>query len=111
MIASSLRNPLSLKIYQNIRYVNAISKFGQHFEDRELQSLSPDEILSFLTQLTEGNKQLTKHTRYSNLSSFFNFIKNNNDPFFQNPCDNQMIRKLFKITEIPQCKCYGVRQR
>ena len=81
-----------------------ISKFGQHFEDRELQSLSPDEILSFLTQLTEGNKQLTKHTRYSYLSSFFNFIKNNNDPSLQNPCDNQMMRKLFKNTEIPQWK-------
>ena len=81
-----------------------ISKFGQNFGDRELQSLSPDEILSFLTQLTEGNKQLTKHTRYSYLSSFFNFIKNNNDPSLQNPCDNPMMRKLFKISEMPQWK-------
>ncbi|MFH1629901.1 MAG: site-specific integrase [Pseudomonadota bacterium] len=81
-----------------------MTKFGQHFEERELQSLSSDEILSFLTHLTEGNKQLTKHTRYSYLSSFFNFIKNNNDPSLQNPCDNQMMRKLFKNTEIPQWK-------
>ena len=29
-------------------YHPTISKFGQHFEDRELQSLSPDEILPFL---------------------------------------------------------------
>jgi len=57
-----------------------------------------------LTQVTEGNKQLTKHTRYSYLSSFFNFIKNNNDPSLQNPCDNPMMRKLFKISEIPQWK-------
>jgi integrase/recombinase XerD len=69
--------------------------------------LSPDEILSFLTQLTEGNKQLTKHTRYSYLSSFFNFIKNNNEPSLQNPCDNPMMRKLFKISEIPQWKILG----
>jgi len=69
-----------------------------------LQSLSPDEILSFLTQLTEGNKQLTKHTRYSYLSSFFNLIKNNNDSSLQNPRDNPMMRKLFKISEIPQWK-------
>jgi hypothetical protein len=39
-----------------------ISKFGQLFVERDLHSLSQDEILSFLTQLTEGNKQLTKHT-------------------------------------------------
>jgi site-specific recombinase XerD len=85
-------------------YHPTISKFGQLFEDRDLQSLSPDEILSFLTQLTEGNKQLTKHTRYSCLSSFFNFIKNNNDSTLQNPCDNQMMRKLYKNTEIPNGK-------
>jgi integrase len=64
----------------------------------------PRRILSFLTQLTEGNKQLTKHTRYSYLSSFFNFIKNNNDSSLQNPCDNPIMRKLFKISEIPQWK-------
>jgi integrase len=57
-----------------------------------------------LSQLTEGNKQLTKHTRYSYLSSFFNFIKNNNDSTLQNPCDNPMMRKLFKMSEIPQWK-------
>jgi integrase/recombinase XerD len=85
-------------------YHPTISKFDYQFQDRELQSLSPDEILSFLTQVTEGNKQLTKHTRYSYLSSFFNFIKTNNDPSLQNPCDSQMMRKLFKITEIPQWK-------
>ena len=66
--------------------------------------MSPEEILSFLTQLTEGNIQLTKHTRYSYLSSFFNFIKKNSDPSLQNPCDNPMMRKLFKISEIPQWK-------
>jgi len=69
--------------------------------------LSPDEILSFLTQLTEGNKQITNNTRYSYLSSFFNFIKNNNDPSLQNPCDNPIMRKLFKISEIPQWKILG----
>ena len=31
-------------------YYPTIPKFGQQFGDRELQSLSPDEILSFLTR-------------------------------------------------------------
>jgi site-specific recombinase XerD len=87
-------------------YHPTISKFSQHFEDRELQSLSPDEIFPFLTQLTEGNKQLTKNTLYSYHSSFFIFINNNNDPSLQNPCDNQIMRKLFKNTEIPQWKIW-----
>ena len=72
-----------------------------------MQALSPDEILSFLTQLTGGNKQLPKHTRYSYLSSLFNFIKNNNASSLQNPCDNPMMRKLFKMSEIPQWKILG----
>ncbi len=88
-------------------YHPTVSKFGQKFEDRELQSLSPNEILSFLTHLTEGNKQLTKHTRYSYLSSLFNFIKNNNDPSLQNPCGNPIMLKLFKISEIPQWEILG----
>ena len=88
-------------------YHPAISKFGQLFGERELQSLSPDAILSFLTQLTEGNKQLTKHTRYSYLSSFFKFIKSNDESCLLNPCDNPMMRKLFKISEIAQWKILG----
>jgi hypothetical protein len=39
--------------------------------------------------------------------SFFNFTKNNNDPSLQNRCDNPMMRKLFKISEIPQWKILG----
>jgi len=55
-----LQAPIEKKYPQT--YHPTVSKFGQDFRERELQSLSPDEILSFLTQLTEGNKQLTKHT-------------------------------------------------
>jgi integrase/recombinase XerD len=61
-------------------------------------------MVSFLTQLTEGNKQLTKHTRHSYLGSFFDFMKNNNDPSLLNPFDNRMMRRLFKISKIPQWK-------
>ena len=31
-----------------------------------------------------------------NLTSFFNFVKNNIDPDFQNPCDTPIIKKMFK---------------
>ena len=85
-------------------YHPTISKFGQYFEDRDLHSLSPEEIPSFLTQLTAGNEQRTEHSRYSCLSSFFNFIGKKNDSSLRNPCDNPMTRKFFKISEIPQWK-------
>ena len=38
-------------------------KFRDHFIERELDSISSDEILSFLTNLNDTCKQLTKHTR------------------------------------------------
>jgi integrase/recombinase XerD len=51
--------------------------------------------LSFLVGINEGCKQLTKHTRYSYLKAFFNFIRSNLDSQFPNPCDAPMLKKLF----------------
>jgi integrase/recombinase XerD len=34
--------------------------------------------------------------RYAQLSSFFNFIRNNIDPESINPCDSPMIRKIYR---------------
>jgi hypothetical protein len=55
------------------------SRFSDQFGDRELGCISPDEILAFLIQLTEGTKQSTKRLRYCLLSAFFNFIKSSVD--------------------------------
>jgi integrase len=74
-----------------------LSKFSEYFGDRELDSLMSEEILTFLTEFTEGTKQSTKRLRYALLSSFFNFIRNPIDPEFQNPCDTPMLRKLFRV--------------
>lgn len=84
----------TIRAYQVI-----LLKFSHQFDGRELRSLSSEEVLSFLTQITEGNNQLTKRTRYAYLSAFFNFIKNNIDPDFKNPCDTPMLKKLFRPSE------------
>jgi hypothetical protein len=54
-----------------------LAKFGDHFPDKELNSISSEEILFFLTGLNDSCKQLTKHTRYAYLKALFNFIRNN----------------------------------
>jgi integrase len=56
--------------------------------------------LSFLVSLNEGCKQLTKHTRYSYLKAFFNFIRNNLDSQLPNPCDTPMLKKLFRVEKL-----------
>lgn len=58
--------------------------------------VTPDDVLSFLNQFTNGNKPYTKRVRYSHLSSFFDFVRNNIDPESANPCDTPMIRKLYR---------------
>jgi integrase/recombinase XerD len=77
-----------------------LSKFREYFPDRALSSLSPEEILSFLTSLNGECKQLTKHTRYAYLKALFNFIRNNLDAQLQNPCDTPMLKKLFRLGKL-----------
>ena len=77
-------------------YEAIFAKFCQAFGGKNLDELASDEVLSFLNQVTEGRKPQTRRTRYSHLSAFFNFIRNNLDHTFQNPCDTPMMKKLFK---------------
>jgi len=77
-------------------YSTIFNKFCLEFGERNLYELTSDEILSFLNRITENRKPQTKKTRYAHLSSFFNFIRNNIDENFRNPCDSPMMRKQFK---------------
>src|SRR5210317_625935 len=49
-----------------------------------------------MTKFTEGLKPQTKRVRFSHLNAFFNFMGNNFGCDFKNPCDSQMLRKLFR---------------
>jgi len=80
---------------RNYRFV--ICRFGEKFGERDIESITTDEVLSFLTQITHGTKQTTKRSRYSLLTAFFNFIKNSVQHELQNPCDSPILKKLFKV--------------
>ena len=82
-------------------YEFVFTQFQDEFGERLADSITPDEILSFLTKLTDGTKQSTKRNRYSSLKAFFNYIKNSIDPNFQNPCDTPILRKIFKDRKAP----------
>jgi integrase len=66
------------------------------FGGEEISEISSDKILKFLNTITKGCKPRTKRVRFAHLSSFFNFLKNNLEPNFKNPCDIPMLRKLFR---------------
>ena len=77
-------------------YEFVLGRLHDQFKDRDMGSLTSDEMLSFLNQLCEGVKQRTKRSRYSSVRSFFNFIKNNMDNNFINPCDTPMFKRIFR---------------
>ena len=81
-----------------INYQILLSRFNEEFSERDLHSITPEEILTFLTHLNEKTKQTTKRLRYALLNAFFNLIKNTVDEKIPNPCDTVMLRKIFRNT-------------
>jgi integrase/recombinase XerD len=77
-------------------YKSLLDNFINHIGDIEIIAITTDEVLDFLNKITEGTKQSTKRLRYSLLSAFFNFFRNSVDPQFHNPCDNPILRKLYR---------------
>ena len=77
-------------------YWAVINRFCREFGDVELDQIRADDVLSFLNHYTNGNKSYTKRVRYSHLSAFFNFFRNNIDSNLSNPCHSPMIRKLYR---------------
>jgi len=91
IFTGAIRKKNTLRSYEAV-----IEPFCQEFNEREIGQVTPDEILSFLNRLTDGNKPCTKRVRYSQLSCFFNFVRYNIEPESANPCDTPMIRKLYR---------------
>lgn len=79
-----------------------LRKFNHHFIERTLESVTEDDVLSFLTTLTLNRKQTTKRNRYSVLSSFYNFTISTSQPGLKNPCYNSVIKKIFRTPQPTQ---------
>jgi integrase len=73
-----------------------MDRLCHQFGEWELADLTVDHILEFMNQLTAGRKPRTKRVRFTSLSAFFNFAKNNLDSELSSPCDSPMLRKLFR---------------
>ena len=80
--------------YRNYNY--ALGYFQIEFGEREVESITPDDILEFLTELTTNAKQTTKRLRYSNIKSFFNHTQSTYLPTLNNPCDSPTLKKTFR---------------
>ena len=71
-------------------------RFDTTFPDRELESITADEILVFLNQINPAANQTTKRLRYSLIKAFYNFCRNTFDESISNPCATTMLKKTFR---------------
>ena len=85
-------------------YEFILGNFQNHFGDIQLSTISSENILAFMSTITDGTKQNTKKLRFTLLSAFFNFVKNSLGPEVQNPCDTPALRKLFRAGKPIQLK-------
>lgn len=70
----------------------------------ELSSITTEDLLPFLTEITRGTKPTTKHLRFTLISTFLNFVTQSINSDFENPCKNPSLRKLFKAKKLGQHK-------
>jgi site-specific recombinase XerD len=52
-------------------YEFLFTRFLEADSDRQIDSISSDDVLSFLTSFSTGSKPATKRHRYSSLKAFF----------------------------------------
>ncbi len=77
-------------------YEFILDKFGKKYLDRDIHSITTEEIIAFLAEMSEGRKQNTKRFRYSTLSAFFNLVVNSLLPELKNPCQSPAAKNLFR---------------
>jgi len=81
-------------------YEILLAIFNREFGDRELESITSDEVMGFLNRIGEGTRQATKKFRYALLKAFFNFLRNTIDENIPNPCNTRILRKIFREPKI-----------
>ncbi len=72
-----------------------LDEFNEQFGDQSIREIYSEDVLSFLVQNTEGQKQSTKRLKYTLLKAFFNFLTNI-DETIPNPCNTKALRKMFR---------------
>ena len=81
-----------------------LGNFQSHFGYIELSAITSEDVLAFMSTITDGTKQNTKKLRFTLLPAFFNFVKSSYDANIQNPCDTPALRKLFRAGKPTQLK-------
>jgi len=85
----------NLKPTTIIAYRFLLENFEVLFADKDLRSITTEDLFHFLEIITEHNAKSSKNHRYAQLKAFFNFIIANYDSDLRNPLDTPLMKKTF----------------
>lgn len=68
----------------------------ERFPNREIESLTSEEIFNFLNSITEGRAQATKRLRFQQTKALFNHCIQNLEMTMRNPCGTPMLSQTFR---------------
>ena len=83
-------------------YEFLLAKFEKFCHGRVVESITTEDIISFLADLSEGRKQNTKRSRYTTLSAFYNLMINTVLSKMVNPCLSPAAKNLFTKPQVNQ---------
>ena len=73
-----------------------MERFEAIYEQKDLETITPDEIFHFLETLTGNMAKSTRRLRYAQLKAFYNFIIDRCSLNMRNPCSTSLLSKSFK---------------
>ena len=77
-------------------YDYLLSRFERIYAERDLDSIGPDEIYTFLESQTHDLAKSTRRLRYAQLKAFYNFIIDRCSLNMKNPCNTSLLRKSYR---------------
>lgn len=77
-------------------YDYLLSRFERIYAERDLDSIGPDEIYTFLESQTHDLAKTTRRLRYAQLKAFYNFIIDRCSLNMKNPCNTSLLRKSYR---------------
>ena len=81
-------------------YAPLFKLFGGYFNDRDVESIRPDEIQQFMESTTTKCCQNTKGMRLRMLKTYFNFCINILCIDLKNPCSTPLLKKTYQIKRL-----------
>lgn len=95
---SSFREKHLSRIKKPRNYKYLLKSFGNHFENRNMADISPEDVEDFILKFWEKKSLSTKTQMLTQLKAFFNWVNRNlvrkkGLPLIQNPCDLITLQK------------------